>query len=112
MVSFASKTSKMKEIGFTQMVSVGCGKDVRQSQITASIRKSDDDVDTRQFEAYTNFLTSLREWCKKCKNGTWQQSFAKHTGRMRLGSYPQEGLLFETQVWKVWLDDVVKRKCL
>ena len=28
----------MKEIGFTQMVSVGCGIDVHQSQVTASIR--------------------------------------------------------------------------
>jgi transposase len=54
----------MKEIGFTQMVSVGCGIDVHQSQITASIRKSSDEVETREFEAYTSSLTSLREWCK------------------------------------------------
>ena len=46
------------------MVSVGCGIDVHQSQITASIRKSDDEVETRQFEACTSSLTSLREWCK------------------------------------------------
>jgi len=55
----------MKEIGFTQMVSVGCGIDVHQSQVTASIRKSDKEVETREFEAYTSSLTSLREWCKK-----------------------------------------------
>ena len=55
----------MKEIGFTQMVSVGCGIDVHQSQITASIRKSSDEVETREFEAYTSSLTSLREWCKQ-----------------------------------------------
>ena len=54
----------MKEIGFTQMVSVGCGIDVHQSQVTASIRKSDTEVETREFEAYTSSLTSLREWCK------------------------------------------------
>jgi transposase len=54
----------MKEIGFIQMVSVGCGIDVHQSQITASIRKSSDEVETREFEAYTSSLTSLREWCK------------------------------------------------
>jgi len=56
----------MKEIGFTQMVSVGCGIDVHQSQVTASIRKSsnEDEVETREFEAYTSSLTSLREWCK------------------------------------------------
>ena len=46
------------------MVSVGCGIDVHQSQITASIRKSSDEVVTREFEAYTSSLTSLREWCK------------------------------------------------
>jgi transposase len=55
----------MKEIGFTQMVSVGCGIDVHQSQITASIRKSSDEVETREFEGYTSSLTSLREWCKQ-----------------------------------------------
>jgi transposase len=54
----------MKEIGFTQMVSVGCGLDVHKSQITASIRKNGDGVETREFEAYTSSLTSLREWCK------------------------------------------------
>jgi transposase len=55
----------MKEIGFTQMVSVGCGIDVHQSLIVASIRKSGDEVETRDFEAYTSSLTSLREWCKR-----------------------------------------------
>ena len=54
----------MKEIGFTQMVSVGCGIDVHQHLIVASIRKSADEVETREFEAYTSSLTSLREWCK------------------------------------------------
>jgi transposase len=58
------KIAKMKEIGFTQMVSVGCGIDVHEKQVTASIRKSSDDVETREFEAYTSSLTSLREWCK------------------------------------------------
>jgi transposase len=56
---------KMKEIGFTQMVSVGCGIDVHQSLIVASIRKSSEEVETREFEAYTSSLTSLREWCKR-----------------------------------------------
>jgi transposase len=55
----------MKEIGFTQMVSVGCGIDVHQSIIVASIRKSTDEVSTREFGAYTSSLTSLREWCKQ-----------------------------------------------
>ena len=54
----------MKEIGFTQMVSVGCGIDVHQSLIVASIRKSNEEVETREFDAYTSSLTSLRDWCK------------------------------------------------
>ena len=54
----------MREIGFVQMVSVSCGIDVHQDLIVASIRKSADEVDTREFEAYTSSLTSLREWCK------------------------------------------------
>jgi transposase len=58
------ETAKEKEIGFVQLVSIGCGIDVHRSQITASIRKSNDEVETREFEAYTSSLTSLREWCK------------------------------------------------
>ena len=53
----------MQEIGFTQMVSVGCVIDVHKSQITASIRKNDNEVETREFEAYTSSLTSLRDGC-------------------------------------------------
>jgi transposase len=59
------KTAKEREIGFTQMVEVGCGIDVHQDLIVASIRKSGDEVETREFEAYTSSLTSLREWCKQ-----------------------------------------------
>jgi len=54
----------MQEIGFTQMVSVGCGIDVHQNLIVASIRKNSADVETREFDAYTSSLTDLREWCK------------------------------------------------
>jgi transposase len=54
----------MQEIGFTQLVSVGCGIDVHQSLIVASIRKNSTDVETREFDAYTSSLISLREWCK------------------------------------------------
>jgi len=46
------------------MVSAGCGIDVHKSLIVASIRKNDNDVETREFEACTSSLTSLREWCK------------------------------------------------
>ena len=65
MLPLSLKTTEMKETGFTQMVSAGCGIDVHQSQITASIRKGgDDEVETRKFEACTSSLKSLREWCK------------------------------------------------
>ena len=49
----------MQEIGFTQMVSVGCGIDVHQNLIVASIRKNGNEVETREFDAYTSSLTSL-----------------------------------------------------
>ena len=57
----------MEEIKFKQIVKVGCGIDVHQHLITASIRKGndDDDVETREFTAYTSSLTSLRDWCKQ-----------------------------------------------
>jgi transposase len=45
------------------MVEVGCGIDVHEKLIVASIRKSDTEVETRQFEAYTCSLKSLSEWC-------------------------------------------------
>ena len=57
----------MDEIRFKQIVKVGCGIDVHQNLIVASIRKSDDDVETRTFTAYTSSLTSLRDWCKQEK---------------------------------------------
>jgi transposase len=55
----------MEEIKFNQIVKVGCGIDVHQNLIVASIRKSNDEVDTREFTAYTSSLTSLRDWCKQ-----------------------------------------------
>ena len=55
----------MDEIRFEQIVKVGCGIDVHQNLIVASIRKSNDEVETREFSAYTSSLTSLRDWCKQ-----------------------------------------------
>jgi len=54
----------MTEIKFPQVVKVGCGLDVHRSLITATIRKSDDNLETREFDAYTSSLKSLRDWCK------------------------------------------------
>ncbi len=58
---------KREEISFTQVVKVGCGIDVHKSLITATIRKSNDQLETREFTAYTSSLKSLRDWCKKEK---------------------------------------------
>ena len=55
---------KQQEIRFTQVVKVGCGIDVHKDIIVATIRKSNDEYETREFEAYTSSLTCLRDWCK------------------------------------------------
>jgi transposase len=54
----------MKEIRFPQVVKVGCGLDVHQNLITATIRKSNDELETREYDAFTSSLKSLRDWCK------------------------------------------------
>jgi transposase len=53
-----------EEIFFPQIVKVGCGLDVHQMLIVASIRKNSNEVETREYDAYTSSLTELREWCK------------------------------------------------
>jgi transposase len=53
-----------EEIKFTQIVKVGCGIDVHKDIIVATIRKNNDEYETREFGAYTSSLTSLRDWCK------------------------------------------------
>ena len=54
----------MSEIKFPQVVSVGCGIDVHKDIIVATIQKSNEQIETREFRAYTSSLKSLREWCK------------------------------------------------
>lgn len=49
---------------FEQLVKVGCGLDVHRDNIVATIRKSDQTFETREFETYTSSLTELRDWCK------------------------------------------------
>ena len=51
-------------IQFPQLIKVGCGIDVHQNLIVATIRRSDTDYETKSFDAYTSSLTGLREWCK------------------------------------------------
>lgn len=54
----------MQEIRFHQVVKVGYGLYVHQKLITAIIRKSNDELETRKYEAFTSSLKSLRDWCK------------------------------------------------
>jgi transposase len=54
----------MKVIKYPQVVKVGCGLDVHQNLITATIMKSNDALETREYDAYTSSLKSLRDWCK------------------------------------------------
>ena len=55
----------MKEVvEFPQIVKVGCGIDVHRDIIVATISKSNNEFETREFEAYTSSFTSLRDWCK------------------------------------------------
>jgi len=60
-----AKIKAMPEIKFSQVVKVGCGIDVHKDLITATIRKSNDDLETKEFNAYTSSLKSLRDWCKQ-----------------------------------------------
>jgi transposase len=53
-----------QEVKFTQVVRCGCGIDVHQQRITATVRRSDQDFETREFDTFTSSLTELREWCK------------------------------------------------
>jgi len=53
-----------QQVKFNQMIRCGCGIDVHQQVIVATIRHSDSNFETREFDAYTRSLTELREWCK------------------------------------------------
>jgi transposase len=55
---------KTQQVSFPQVVEVGCGIDVHQAVIVATVRRSDNQYETRTFEAYTSSLKELREWCK------------------------------------------------
>lgn len=53
------------EVSFEQTIKVGCGIDVHQSVIVATISQGQEDYQTKEFSAYTSSLTELREWCKQ-----------------------------------------------
>ena len=50
-------------IHYPQVVSVGCGIDVHQNLLVATVRSSNEDYETKSFEGYTSSLTALRDWC-------------------------------------------------
>lgn len=52
------------QVHFPQLIRVGCGIDVHQNLIVATIRRSDTDYETRSYDGYTSSLTELRDWCK------------------------------------------------
>ena len=53
-----------KQIIFEQIIKCGCGIDVHQGTVVATVRRSDDDFETQEFDTFTSSLTKLREWCK------------------------------------------------
>jgi transposase len=53
----------MDKVIFNQVVSVGCGLDVHKETIVATIRKGENDFETKEFDSYTSSLKGLREWC-------------------------------------------------
>lgn len=54
----------MQAIYFNQVVETGCGIDVHKDIIVATVRRSTDEYETREFDSYTSSLKSLRDWCK------------------------------------------------
>src|SRR5580704_4795193 len=55
----------MKKMEFTQVVKVGCGIDVHKDLIVATIRKSENEYETKEFSSFTGSLTELRVWCQQ-----------------------------------------------
>jgi transposase len=52
----------MNEIGFKQVVSRGCGIDVHQKMVVATINGEGLKPQTREFSTYTSSLTLLKDW--------------------------------------------------
>jgi transposase len=53
-----------QQIKFEQIIKCGCGLDVHQKTVVATVRRSDVDFETKEFSTYTRSLKLLREWCK------------------------------------------------
>lgn len=54
----------MEAIEFDQLIKVGCGIDVHKDLIVATIRKGNEEFQTREFDSFTSSLKCLRDWCK------------------------------------------------
>ena len=54
----------METIEFERVIKVGCGIDVHKDIIVATVRKGNEEYETREFSSYTSSLTCLRDWCK------------------------------------------------
>jgi len=55
----------METVQYEQMIQVGCGIDVHQQIIVATISKGKEQYETKEFDAFTSSLTALREWLLK-----------------------------------------------
>lgn len=67
LISFKSREetiAPVQEVKFTHVVHCECGIDVHQQRIIATVRHSDQNSETREYETFTSSLTELREWCK------------------------------------------------
>lgn len=53
-----------QQVKFDQVIRCGCGIDVHQKTVVATVRRSDTDFETKEFNTYTRSLKLLREWCK------------------------------------------------
>ncbi len=54
----------MEAIAFEQLIKVGCGIDVHKDLIVATIRKGNEEFETKEFDSFTSSLKCLRDWCK------------------------------------------------
>lgn len=54
-----------QEVGFTQTAQVGCGIDVHQSVLVATVSRGKDKYETREFGAYTSSLRELSGWLQE-----------------------------------------------
>jgi len=55
----------METVQYEQIIRVGCGIDVHQQIIVATISKGKEQYETKEFDAFTSSLTALKEWLLK-----------------------------------------------